>query len=142
MQDRKNITITALALFLLIIGGTVFLYQAKPIIKDGSRFSIFRVMYNHDNISEDVSEKINLRKVESIINSYQCKRLAHSFAPYQHDKVIIEIDGISDSRPIHLLLGEINVIYESADIGGFEIQHSDKLLLDILELIERKPNEH
>lgn len=68
------------------------------------------------------------KTLASIVNSYKWSRLTHSFLPYQESQVVVELNGFNGNTPLHILLGDINVSYESANKCGFSIRNSSALL--------------
>jgi len=47
----------------------------------------------------------------------------------------MEIDYVDNHKPKHVVLGETNIIYESADGSVFEIIDADKLLVELKEYL-------
>lgn len=106
-------------------------------INDVGKYDIHRVIYIKEDNHIDITEQINLVTLKQIVSEYQCGRIPSSFAPYQQESVVYEIDGTYENRPLHIILGDINIVYESSDKGGYQIKNSDELLSEINNAIDR-----
>ena len=130
-MKTKNI-ITGSIVIAIIIVGIIFFSQSKNIVDQIDSYDISQVEYN----GEDITERVDCDLLVSIVSKYKCSRLPHKFAPHQISQVEVEINGTADSKPLHILLGDINVVYRSANKGGYTIQNSEELLTEILHIIQ------
>ena len=127
---NKKIIVMGSAAIVMIIAAILFSSQPKKIVN--TKYEIHRVMYK-DN---DITEQVDCEKLASIVSNYTCDRLPHTFAPTQTSQVVVELNGNDGGKPLHILLGDINVAYGSANRGGYTIQNSKPLLNEILYVIQ------
>ncbi|NLA86707.1 MAG: hypothetical protein GX847_05375 [Clostridiales bacterium] len=133
---KKKLVIAVIVL-IVVIAAVIFLSQPKSIINDIDRYEIYRVVY----IGGDVTERVDCNALASIISKYERSRVPHDFVPYQISQVVVEIFGINEHKPLHILLGDINVAYEVTKYGGFPIKNSDALLNEILSIMPYQTDE-
>ncbi len=126
---KKKMIVIGSAAIVMIIAAILFFSQPKQIVDTG--YDIGRVTYN----GNDVTEQVDCEKLASIVSKYTCSRLPHAFAPTQTSQVVVELNGSDGGKALHILLGDINVAYESANKGGYTIQNSEVLLTEILGVI-------
>lgn len=74
----------------------------------------------------------------AILSRYKSKRTRHHYFPYHADDIVAEISLIQGHKPKHILLGKINVWYESSDKAIYDILDGDQLLKEILTLVKEK----
>lgn len=110
---------------------TIILIQPTAIVKDPQNYEIFRVVYD----GEDITDKIDSDKLVPAISKYTRSRVPHFFGSYQQSLVKIEVNGVVNHKPLHILLGDINIVYSSSNKGGYKIHDSDQMLNDILDII-------
>lgn len=111
---------------------TIILVRPAAIVKDPQNYEIIRVVYD----GEDITDKIETNKLVSVISKYTRSRVPKLLDSYQQSLVKIEVNGIVNHKPLHILLGDINIAYSSADKGGYEIHDCEQLLNDVLEVIQ------
>lgn len=110
---------------------TIIFIKPTAIVKDPQNYQISRVFLDE----EDITDKIEIEKLVSVLSKYTRNRVPKFFAPYPQSSVRIEINGMVNHEPLHILLGDINIAYSSSDKGGYEINDSVQLLKDILEML-------
>ena len=129
---KKKLIIGSVALAIIAIA-IIFYSQPKDIVKNADKFYVYRVVYK----GEDVTGRVDLTALAKVVSKYKCSRLPHAFAPVQSSQEEVELDCYDENRPMyHILLGEINVAYESADDGGYTIENSQALLTEIINIIQ------
>lgn len=128
---KKKIIVIGSAAIVMIIAAILFFSQPKKIVD--TAYDIGRVTYN----GNDVTEQVDCEKLASIVSNYTCSRLPHTFAPTQTSQVVVELNGSDGNNPLHILLGDINVAYESANRGGYTIQNGKALLTELLNIIQQ-----
>lgn len=133
---KKKLTILAVAAVALLCILIYFL-QPRAIVRDADLLDIHRVVHNVEIEEQDITGQVDLNLLKKIIAGYKCSRTPVFFAPYQQEAVVYEIDGTYAGRAFHLLLGEINIVYESGDQGGYRIQNSAALLSEIKRFVEK-----
>lgn len=118
-------------------GHAFYLSIPSPVINDADKVQIGAVsVINSEYKSEDITSRIDCEKLARVIGTYNRSKLPHHFAPRQIAVGDIEIDYIYNNKSKHIILGSVNVVYVSADKGGYEIQDGDKLLNDIKKMIQ------
>ena len=127
---KKKIIMVGSAAIVMIFAAILFFSQPKKIVDTG--YDIGQVTYKGNTITDQV----DCEKLASIVSNYTCSRLPHTFSSYQTSQVVVELNGSDGDKPLHILLGEINVAYESANQGGYTIHNSNALLRDILNVIQ------
>lgn len=133
---KKKLVLTVV-IAIAFVGISIYLLQPRLIAKDIDLLDIDRVIHNVDHEERtDITEQIDLDLLKERIGRYKCSRIPHSFSPYQGQDVLYMIDGFYDNKPIHIILGEINVVYESSDKGGYKIKDSEKMLEEVISLAE------
>jgi len=134
---KKRLVITGIIIIAIIIAAIIYFSQPKNIINDINRYNISGVVYN----GEDVTEKVDCKKLASIVSKYKCNRLPYYFGAYQQSHVVVELNGIYGNNSLHIILGDINVAYGSGNKGGFSIQNSSALLNEILNIMPYQTEE-
>ncbi len=129
MKKRFLFGVVAIACMLLM---TVLIHnRSKPIamIKDSK--SINAITVNDQKIVDEmiVSELIDL------LQEYMVVETSNPF-PMATDKIDIEIDYTDQHKPKHIILGEVNIIYESADEKVYRIIDAEQLQLEIKKYLE------
>ena len=125
----KKIVVIGSAAVVIVIAAILFFSQPKMIVNTG--YDIGRVTYK----GNDVTEQVDCENLASIVSNYMCSRLPHSFR-YHTSQVVVELNGSDGDKPLHVLLGDINIAYESGNRGGYTIQNSEALLDEILNVIQ------
>lgn len=123
---KKKFVITVM-IVIAIAAAISYLSQPKSIINNIDRYHISQVVYN----GVDVTEQVDCKTLASIVSNYKCGRLPHRVAPYQESQVVVELNGIDGKNILHIILGDINFVYENAN-KGFSIKNSDALFREIL----------
>lgn len=93
------------------------------------KMDISRVTYRSpDGKESEISDSIDMDQLEHDLHMLESKRGVYSFSSYALTDVQYEIDGISEGKPFHILLGnaDTNCVYESAEKGGHTIVNQDK----------------
>ena len=134
---KKKLMIAGI-LLCLIVSAVIYFSIPAPIIsaKEGLKGCLVDVV-NDEYMLEDITGQIDCDKLVQIISKYTRSRLPHSFAPYQLTVGEIDIHAVENNRPFHIILGNdgVNVIYSSAEKGGYTIHNSEKLFADIKALL-------
>lgn len=85
---------------------------------------------------KDITDKINANEFIKLLSTNKCKRTFETYSPYSASDVTWEINLIWNYKPMHILLGNINGWYESADKGFYKILDADSLK----QYLEKKLN--
>lgn len=130
---KKRIILAGILVSIIVMGSIAFLLSPQNVINKKESFYITQVLYK----GEDVTGQVDCDTLSLVLGTSKCSRLPYSFAPYQISKIEIEIYGNADNKPLYVLLGDINVVYRSAEKGGYSIRNSKKLLAEILQVMEQ-----
>lgn len=134
MKKKAVIIVTIICLTIII---TTYYSFPSPIISNIDDVKIYHVaIIDSDYKEEDITSQIDCVKLVETISSYSRSKIRLPFAPTQITVGDIEIDGTDDNKTMHILLGNTNVIYESADKGGYKIHQSEQLKEDVLGMIQ------
>ena len=116
------------------VGVAFYLLQPKDIVENPELLDIVRVASYSKSEGTEITESVDLNKLADILSRYQSGRIPKSFAPYRLSEIRYEINGTYNNKSLHILLGDLNIAYESSE-WGFEIKNSSKLLAEIDALI-------
>lgn len=89
-------------------------------------------------IVNDVRYVVDNNKLFEILSRYNCKKSKINYSPYKSDDIFVEISLHQNHKAKHILLGNFNIWYESADKKAYEIIDGDELLCEILLLVNDK----
>jgi len=99
---------------------------------------------NEENISSTIiinnnkiDDEATVSEIIRILKKYETKKNYNPF-PMQSDSYAMEINYMDNYEPRNIILGELNIIYESADESVFEIIEGDKLLNELQELLKKE----
>jgi len=130
-MKKKHNLIKSIVL-VIIVAAITFISQPKYIVYQKGSCDIYQVVYN----GEDVTERVDCSMLALIVSMYKCDRLPQPFAPLQDSQMVVELNGNANNKALHIVLGEVNVAYESGHKGGYSIQNSEDLLTEIISLIQ------
>ena len=132
---KKRIIVTG-AITCHIVSAAVYFSVPAPIADDPDDIRIYLVtVANSECVHEDITGRIDCSQLAQVISGYKRSKLLHSFAPYQIAPSEIEIVGSAGNRTMNILLGDVDVVYESADRGGYIIRNGEQLASDIMKMI-------
>jgi hypothetical protein len=82
----------------------------------------------------NVGYVVDNNELFGILSKYKCKKSKIKDFPYSNNDVniVVEMSITQNHRPKHILLGDINVWYESAYKKAYAIIDGNKLLEEIL----------
>lgn len=124
------LSIVIVAVFISIL---VELFRPETVVGDAKNTFISRVYYHDSEIYVDKEDK---NELIIILKKYDAKRTLHDYFPYDPAEIDIEIDIVENHKPKHILLGEFNVWYESADKGSYTILNAQNLQDEIKSILE------
>jgi hypothetical protein len=99
----------------------MIMFSPKKIINGSDIITDLEVKYHGSKIPVNNNELIN------ILSKYDTMLSLTDYFPYKIEKIDFEINFIYNSRPFHILLGEFNIWYESADMPAHNIINSQQL---------------
>lgn len=141
MRKRAKRLLICAATLLLVLVVVFILSVPQQYFAGDEPFEIHRIVYrdftNHETV---ITEDISAESLTSLLKTVECKRYRVLLAPHLTSVVRYEIDGRYHQEPTHIILGDayLNIIYNSADKGGYQILDSDDLLAAMDELNPQK----
>lgn len=131
---KKSIMIAAA--LLLVSAALIYLATPSKVVKDPHKIEIQSVnIYNSNLEEENITAQISSKMLAQTLSHYDRSKMPHPFSPSQIKEGNIDINYLDNGETKHIKLGNVNVVYESADKGGYQIKDSNKLLADINKLI-------
>lgn len=116
-------TMVAAAAILIVLIGCYVRFVPQSFFHDAKEIEVYRVVQNSGEVRLEITEEVDLEALCESLTFLQCRRYRMPFAPYAQSEVEYEIDGMYRGEHFHILLGseDVNVIYDSAEKGGYEI---------------------
>ncbi|QOX62404.1 hypothetical protein FRZ06_03040 [Anoxybacterium hadale] len=135
---KKKLGIAGITLFIIIVS-ILYFSTTAPIAKDMAEVQIQRVsVLNSKYEDQDFTDHIDCEILAQILSNYKRSRLPYDFAPYQAAVGDIDIGYFDHGDLKHISLGSVNVVYDSADRGGYKIHNSSELVSQIQEMIKKR----
>lgn len=131
MKRRKITLIISAAIIVVLIVGSILIFTPRRIVNKSDDIDGLRVTYHYTEIPVNQDDTIE------VLSKYNAIATIRNVAPYETAKVDFEIDIIANCKPIHIVLGEFNMWYESGD--GYEndildAEHLKEELKNVLKL--------
>ncbi len=123
-----------------IIGVAIFILLGLLIINGKSAEPI--TLVNDKEISsyyingELIEDKEMVAVLRNTLSEYETKEINNPF-PVESRKIHMEINYLSGGKPRHIILGDLNVLYESADSKVFEIINGEDLLVELSKVLNQ-----
>ncbi len=131
---KKRIYIFCISLFIiLIISQTINIKTEKISTIENEENISSTIIINNNKIDDEAT----VSEIIRILKKYETKKTYNPF-PMQSDSYAMEINYMDNYEPRNIILGELNIIYESADESVFEIIEGDKLLNELQELLKKE----
>ena len=126
--------LAAMAALLIVVAVVYgFLFKAQPLNPDNNVIDIQYVYYQDKEI--EVSDE-NKEQIASILSSASCKRQEGQIPSLRGAERLIEIDGLIGDDTMHIVLGDYNYYYESAEsYNWFELEGGNEIKSKILDII-------
>lgn len=128
---RHKIVLSGVIVLLICFAASGLYFRPRSILRGGEA-SIHRISYEGGSITDDEV----CQQVEEILTRYQCRASLSRAGSYQLEHVEIEIDGTRGGRPLHIVLGKEDFLYESAGGVMYTILDGDELSKEIGQLME------
>lgn len=129
---RKRILI-ALIIVVVLAAFALFIINAfneKPVIKNPDNALVTSVYYR----DEVITSEIDTVSLIEYLATLTCTKTLKSYSPYYQSDVDFEINLRDGSKPLHILVGNINICYESSDKGFFEIENPDAVKKTLINM--------
>ncbi len=107
--------------------------SASGLSNDSDAVAVLGIIRN----GEDVSEKIDAKELAHALSDVTIRRAIRSYLPYESSEIVWEIDLLYNNRPLHILLGNFNICYESSDNGVDEIQNPELITQSLTQMITK-----
>lgn len=111
-----------------IVVATVFMIvnsrQEIILIEDRDSIKSFHI----NGIRYD--DEADVKNIINILEKYDTERTREPY-PSKSSEIEVEIDYLDNFNPRHIILGKVNIVYDSADKAPYKIVNGDKLLLEI-----------
>jgi hypothetical protein len=155
MNQKKYLKITIIIVVFSIIASSIYfndrmiysktydLINVDEINNISSTYSNEKGVYLEIDESEkatyiqvnNVGYVVDNKELFQILSKYKCKKSKIKYFPYSSDDIVAEISIHQNHKPKHILLGDFNIWYESNDKKAYNIIDGEKLLEEILILI-------
>lgn len=121
----------------MLVGVAFYFLQPKAIVENPELLDIARVTSYSNSEGTEITESVDLNKLADILSRYQRGGIRKSFTSYSLSKIRYEINGTYNNDPLHILVGDLNIVYGGRRNrnGGFVIKNSSMLLAEIDALI-------
>lgn len=119
-----------LAIVIIILCLIVFLpfFCPRNLVKDLDDFTIHRIEYN----GEDITSEMDLNVLRTDIQKTKIKRAVGTMNSYEKESYALEIDAVNAGSPLHILLGNNYICYESTGSPVWKIIEGDVLFNKIV----------
>jgi hypothetical protein len=130
---RKTVRLIVLAVIIvaLIITG-ILIFSPKRIVNKSDYIVGLVVNYHNSEVTANQDEIIE------ILSKYNAVTSLADYFPCENDKIDFEINFVDNNRPKHVLLGEFNVWYESADGFAHDILDAGQLKNELMSALNLK----
>ena len=133
MKKRRILWISVVAaLVVLLAAGGYFLLRPRPLF-DAEHDKLELAWVKSGDHQEEYTDRIDEQALTELLSQAEVSLMLDSPFPYAADQVAFEIYYHCNNQPLFLLLGEINIAYESSDKPVYRIQNPGALL----EAVER-----
>ena len=133
MKKRRILWISVVAaLVVLLAAGGYFLLRPRPLF-DAEHDKLELAWVKSGAHQEEYTDRIDEQALTELLSQAEVSLMLDSPFPYAVDQVAFEIYYHCNNKPLFLLLGEINIAYESSDKPVYRIQNPGALL----EAVER-----
>jgi hypothetical protein len=113
-----------------------YFLQSETIVENPELLHIGRVASYSNGEGTEITESVDLNKLADILSRYQRGRIPKSFNSYSLSEIRYQINGAYGNDSLHILVGDLNIVYSGRTNGGFEIKNSRMLLAEIDALIK------
>lgn len=98
------------------------------------------IIENRDDISSIMVNGVSYKEspmvddIIDILETYESQKTRNPF-PMQTSSTQLEISYVDNNKPRHIVLGDINIIYESSDESVYEVIDGDNLREEIEKVL-------
>ena len=126
----KKSVIVILAALLLMAGAVWWCPRAA--VEADFRVQLVRVGTELEN----VTEQVDTEALSVLLQGQTRGRIRRQFAPTQLTESTVDVTGMDSRGHWHFMLdAETQVVYESAEKGGWSIQNGEALLAEVWDIL-------
>ena len=130
----KKKLVVILAALLLIVGAA---WQLLPIPAVEADFQVQLVRVGTE--LENVTEQVDTEALSALLQGQTRSRFRRQFAPIQLTDTSVEITGMDSRGHWHFALdADMQVVYDSAEKGGWPIRNGEALLTEVWDILNEK----
>ncbi len=130
----KKKLVVILAALLLIVGAA---WQLLPIPAVEADFQVQLVRVGTE--LENVTEQVDTEALSALLQGQTRSRFRRQFTPIQLTDTSVEITGMDSRGHWHFSLGaDMQVVYDSAEKGGWPIRNGEALLTEVWDILNEK----
>lgn len=130
----KKKLVVILAALLLIVGAA---WQLLPIPAVEADFQVQLVRVGTE--LENVTEQVDTEALSALLQGQTRSRFRRQFTPIRLTDTSVEITGMDSRDHWHFALdADMQVVYDSAEKGGWPIQNGEALLTEVWDILNEK----
>ncbi|MBQ7778663.1 MAG: hypothetical protein IJ396_07115 [Oscillibacter sp.] len=119
---------------LLLTAGTVWWFLPRPAVDADFKVHLVRAGVELEN----VTEQVDTDALAELLQGQTRGRFRRRFAPTQLMESTVDITGMDSRGHWHFSLdGETQVVYESAEKGGWPIKNGEELLDSVWKILNQ-----
>ena len=133
MKNKHMKLIIILFVFAVILGVIYSVFAPKKILSDEDNVGIVRVTYLGEELEVNENDLLN------ILKKYRIMRSLKDYFPYDTEDVDIDIFLSNNDKPesIHILLGNINILYNTKNRFAYRIMDSENLKEELIKVFNK-----
>lgn len=120
---------------LVLMAGLVWWFQPRPAV--GADFEVRLVRVGIE--LEDVTDQVDTEALAELLQGQTRGRFRRQFAPTRLTESTVDIAGRDNGGHWHFSLdADTQVVYDSAEKGGWPIQNGEALLAEVWDILNEK----
>ena len=128
-------SVIELVAVLALMAGLVWWFQPRPAV--GADFEVRRVRIGIE--LENVTDQMDTEALAELLQGQTRGRFRRQFAPTQLTDATVEITGMDSRGHWHFSLdADTQVVYDSAEKGGWPIRNGEALLTEVWDILNEK----
>ncbi|MGE5494239.1 MAG: hypothetical protein ACM3S4_02930 [Burkholderiales bacterium] len=132
MKRRTMVFIVSAAIIVALIVGSILIFTPRRIVNKSDDIDGLKVTYHNTLIP------VNQNDIIDILSKYNAVATIRNVAPYKTAKVDFEIDLVANGKPVHIVLGEFNIWYESGEGYENDILDAGRLKEELKNVLDLK----
>ena len=127
--------VTALFAVLLLAMGGVWCLRPPWAVGEDFQVQLVRVVTELENVTEQVYTEA----LSALLQGQTRSRFRRQFTPIQLTDTSVEITGMDSRDHWHFALdADMQVVYDSAEKGGWPIRNGEALLTEVWDILNEK----